>query len=955
MRFGKILLHLEILAGLLGALPTAGAEITDAQLRSGLTQLAALLAADVPKDARWVLAESQGRRFGIFAQEEDVFRTEGNTFLFDEKPGVEARILFLSTGMPYTAKAEKEGDAEPERGEREFRATWKNADVSKDVAAAAEWLIKEAKKNPASPGSGDADPFGGNDSGNSGNPLATHQQTALLWAAVLQRTGHEAESLTLARAALTNADDKRRKQLLDGCFDTRATQAFQQVMEDFAKQHDWNKLRDALAGLVNQYPLGWKLRDAVRVFLHNVTARAKLPAVPPLQTARPLSDADQKVLLAWLQELEAGKQLEYSRWSLPALPNEEGEEPPEVQKSRAAFPRSHGFAAIPLLAALLGDETLTRVDLNRGQGMGFGRHGYSGGNHEDAITKLQNAYNALPKPMTRAQLAWNLLERALPGDMRRSGSENLKELAPEIISWYTSFKDAAPADLALAYLEAGDSDRNILKLAMEMTDPKKFARLENSMLEQAQVYDMTNLVPFVEKLGPEKGRAFVTKVRQKLEGELSRYGSDSQTSQRKQMESSLKRLETAATGVKKKLDLKEVLAVLAAYDPGEPNEDQMEVREAYEEFAKLMRKRPVAERLELIFAALPDFKSPSLGVNMLHFALRGDPEADGVKLKPEERLALLERTRPQWQKLLDASAPDTEENRQGLLSQLVAALEELVTGAVPREELSQLSILGDRGDAILRQRATTLLAGQKAEPLPSAAAIKSDDRQKLLAEWSKKPAAEMTRDLETLPVDQLLALNETLARSSDIPGNFKEYIGLIQTVQVKDVADAAPWQAFRGKAWSKDTLVALAAQISSYGGGRLVVQLQRQAPLFGFKLQVSEVPKFKGMWQAQQLENTAENLGENLPKIGKRLSAASFQQARVNAQWLWLDSPKVEASKETPKAGNDDEEAAESLQEMREEELKAWEALSKVVENSKGLPTQMTFISAPTAELVKKD
>lgn len=951
MRFRKALLHLEILAGLLWTLPTAGAELTDAQLRGGLTQLAALLAADVPKDARWVLAESQGRRFGIFAQEEDVFRTEGNTFLFDEKPGVEARILFLSTGTVYTVKAESEGGNETERREREFRATWKNAGVTKDVAAAAEWLTKEAKKSSASPGSGDTDPFGGSDSDNSGNQLATHQQTALLWAAVLQRTGHEAESLTLARAALTNADDKRRKQLLDGCFDTRANQAFQQVMEDFAKLHDWSKLRDALAGLVGQYPLGWQNRDAVRVLLHNVTERAKQPAVPPLQTARPISDADQKVLLAWVQELEAGKQLEYSRWSLPALTNEDGEENRAVQGNGAAFPRSHGFAAVPLLAALLGDDTLTLVDLNRGQGMGSGSFG---GRDEDAVTKLQNAYNALPKPMTRAQLAWNLLERVVPSELRRSGSENLKEQAPEILSWYNSLKDSTPADLALAYLEAGDGGQEIIKQAMEVTDPKKFARLENSMLEQAQIYDLSNLVPFVEKLGPEKGPAFVTKVRQKLEGELSRYGSDNQDRQRKQMESSLKRLETAAKGEKKKPDLNELLVMLAAYDETAEEEDLVAAREAFQEFPKLMRKRPAAERLDLILAALPDFKSKSLAVNMLQYALHGD-ESDGEKIKPEERVALLERTRPHWQKLLAASTNEKDGQSQNLLIQLVAALERLVSGDVQQRELSQISILGDRGAVILRERATALLAGQKVDPLPSAAEIKSDAREKLLAEWSKKTTDEMTRDLETLPVDQLLALNETLARSSDLPGSFKEYVGLIQSVQLKDVADAAPWQAFRGKAWSKDMLLALARQVSTYSGGRLVVQLQRNAPLFGFKLQVSEVPKFIGMWQVQQLENTAENLGENFPKLGKRLSAASFQQARANEQWIWLDSPTVEASKETPKAGNDDEEAAESLLEMRQEELKAWEALSKAVENSKALPTVLTFLSAPTAELVKKD
>jgi hypothetical protein len=242
------------------------------------------------------------------------------------------------------------------------------------------------------------------------------------------------------------------------------------------------------------------------------------------------------------------------------------------------------------------------------------------------------------------------------------------------------------------------------------------------------------------------------------------------------------------------------------------------------------------------------------------------------------------------------------------------------------------------------------------EPLPRADSIKSEERQKLLADWGKKTVAEISRDLETLPLERVLALNETLLRSSDeVPTSMKEYIGLIQTVKIKGVADAAPWQAFRGKAWSKDTLVALAKQISSYSGGHLMVQLQRRAPLFGFKLHVSEVPKFSGNnWQANRLENVVENSGEKLPNLGKRLSTASFQQMRTNVQWVWLDAPKVEASKETAKAGNDDE-AAESLQLLRVEELQAWEVLSTATSDAKAFPTSLVFLSAPTAALVKKD
>lgn len=52
---------LFLLGPCLGAAGARGADLSDAQLRDGLTKLAAFMAGDVPRDARWVLVQSQGR------------------------------------------------------------------------------------------------------------------------------------------------------------------------------------------------------------------------------------------------------------------------------------------------------------------------------------------------------------------------------------------------------------------------------------------------------------------------------------------------------------------------------------------------------------------------------------------------------------------------------------------------------------------------------------------------------------------------------------------------------------------------------------------------------------------------------------------------------------------------------------------------------------------------------
>jgi hypothetical protein len=949
MRIRKSLLQLEILAALALAVPAGGVDLSEAQMRDGLTKLAGLVAGELPKNARWVLATSQGQRFGIFTEAEDVFRTEGNTFLFDEKPGAGARLLYMSTGAVYSVKAEGAGGGdETAESQRQISATWKEANVSADVTAAVEWLLKEEKKAATAPPSEDAGPLDGG-SASQNNPLLAHQQTALFWAAVLQHTGHAAEAMTLVRAALGHADEKRRKQLLDDFFNRRGNQAYQRVLQDFSRQHDWTKLRDALAALVHQFPLGWQRRDAVRVLLHHVTERTRLAAVPPLKTTRPLSAADQQRLLDWVKGLEDGKPAEHRRWTLPPLPNEGNAERADAGPS--AFPREQGLAAVPLLAALLADDTLTFVGV--GMNQDYGDQDFFNA-EDDAITRLRSAYRSLQKPHTRAQLAWDQLSPVLPDELQRTDSENLVEVVPEVLAWYASVKNDTPGDLALAYLEAGSHGEDILAHALTLSDPKKLARMEHAMLEQANIYGLNeSFTSLVEKLGPTKGAAFVASLRQKLEGDISRFSSNDQERQRKQMEAGLKRLEAAAKGEKKTPDLKSLLTLLSAYDPQAEGADQMELREALQELPKMALKLPAAERLDLILGALPGFKSPSMELYMLRFAVRERGfERDAAK--PAERLALLERTRPHWQRLLAGQPGMTEDESTSMLIQTLMALE-LMMDHKQQSGLIEISALGPRGTRLLQEQGAALLAGQKVPPLPQAASFKSGERKQLLAEWSKKTPEEISRDLTTLDLDKLLALNDMLARDSDIPDNLKAHMALIHEVKITDVADAAAWQAWRGKTWSRDTLLALATQVSTSSGGRLAVQLQRKTPLRGFTLHIAPAKKADADWQTQFLQSASQQMGEKLPQLGKRVTVGFFEQARTNLQWIWLDAPVTETPKEAAKAANEDGESAEMLQHMREQELKTWAALSKAASETKPLPTSLYFISAPTSEFIKKD
>ncbi len=767
----------------------------------------------------------------------------------------------------------------------------------------------------------------------------------------LSKSRPEAEALRLGKLAFGDANEEKRKQMLDGFFNSLAAPAMQELMRAFGESRDWAKLRDGLDALVKKFPQGWQQRDAVRVFLHHVTERAKLPAEPPLKTKPPLPEADQKLMLAWVNEMEGGKSPGYSRWTLPALPDAETQ---GERVNATDFPHSHGLAAVPLLAALLSDDTLTSVGAANLNDRGYS---FSSGSNDDAAQKLRNSYSQLQKPPTRAALAWSALERVLPNELRSGDESDHAALAPDILAWHESVKDASPADLALAYIEAGDRDDDVLAHALTLTDEKKMARLENAMIENVSVYDLNNLEPLVEKLGA-KAAPFIAKVRQKLEGDLSRLG-DGQEQQRKQMESAMKRLEATAKGEKKKADLPGLLGELAKFDPqAQEEEDQMVMRQAYQELPKLMKKLTFAARVEAIVKALPDFKSTAFAAQMLSFALRSESEP-----KAEERLAVLERTKEHWTRLLDrkeeASANDesADDEPPGLLVQTVGALQTLATGTANFEAGRYLGALGPRGAKLLREHGAALLAGQKPAPLPQVSGISSDTRKQALAEWASKSAAEIQSGIAALEIEKLIVLNEALTREPDLPPNLKTYIAQIHNVIFTGVTDKTPWQALRDHAADRPTVIDIARRVSTFeGAGFLSATMQRGVPVFGWKLIVKEETKPPKNWQFQQLKSRAENIGEHLPKLAKRAAIGFFGAGRMNANWTWFDAPITEAPDEKTPAPSKPENdelagAAASMHEARNDEVRGWQTVFKALEESKPDAATLFFFSAATPTL----
>jgi len=912
----------------------------EAQIREGLIKLAAHIAADVPTSARWVQVETEGQRSGIFGDHQgDPFRIEGNVLLISEKKEVEARIVSVNSATAATIKhisqAEKMTPQDYQRGQ--MPATWKDADLAKDVAAALEWLGKVVAKKGGS--TSNNDPFGGS-SGEGGPP----QVRALIWAALLMHTGHAEEAVKMAAIVLKDADEETHKEVLDASFERVASMRYMRCLMDFAAHRQWSRLRDELTALISHFPHGWRQRDAARVFLKHVTARAAFTSEPPFKTTRALPEADQKVLLTWIAELESGKQPPYSRWVLPPL---EGQRQMDGEQT-TTFPASHGLKALPMLAALLTDETLTTSMNVYGGGMFYGVSG------SDAAEKLRSAYSQLMKPSTRAELAWSSLQRVIPSELQNSDL-SFADRSAEVLSWYAKIKDLPPAELALNSLEAGDNDELVLAHALRLEDPKKFQRLEKTVIENAQVYSLNNLGPFVTKLGPEKAPAFLTQLRTKLEADLSRYGS-SDNEQQKMLERGMKKLEAAAKGEGGKIDLDAALQTLMALTDDAEGEAQMDAQDAYQLLTEAVKKMPQLERLTLLLPRIPEFKSGRFAGALIQIAQSNGEDKPTLLTQPQ-RQTLLSTLKTSWNPFLEKQrSQETTAQQLSTLMPMAFCLSAITGKPLDQDLIYKLEGFGTRIVPVYDAWIDAVLNEKEPPAWPDATTISEADRKQMITTLGAKTLAEMRAEIAKLSLPQLLALSDHLQHLEELPASWKSYLSSIQVIECADSAEAALWQGWLGKAWGHETILGLTQQAAKSESGKvLILQLLRPALIFGWKLTILPQAKLTG-WTKNTFQDLRQGLGDSMPKLAKRIVSGQFSNGRSHANWTTFDTPVMDAAKAPAlPTGDDLQAAAKLMKHKRNEEAEAWKTIQDSFNKEDSNPARGTpmvhLISVSTTTL----
>lgn len=943
--------------------------LSDADIENGLRALPALLGVRL-EGARWGRVEALAYA-GQYGRAD--FEFKGNAW----KLASDAASVQTADGMQV-----KLSDSEPTgEGRREtvVQGKWEEINIADDVAPLCDWLEKAAKKEAQAEAGKAADPDGSNDNGGIDiYALGRLRVTALRWAVALEASGHHAEALKVAAAVLKPLTQEKRAQLLDALVSAAASGELARRMEAFAGDHDWKKLGDALQSLIVAYPRGWPQLNAVRILKKRVDHRVA-NASPALKPARPLTAEQIGIVEAWIKDTEAHGSVErYDCWLLPPI----GERAPP-QKS---FPASLGLAAVPLLAAMLGDDTLTLSTPSR-SGMGYEGVGYNfdpfgGGNdstdEDGQVTALHRIYQQLPRPFTRSELAAVLLTRILPQELQSSEHGALDGSSVQtVMEWWQEVKDLKPVDLALAYAEQRHHAQQAIPLILEKGDQAAIGKLEEILLAQAEPYSLDGLAPVVAKLG-DRAKPFMAKLKRVIEAKLTQRNRDDADTK--------KRAEKAIAALERQLAAQSG-DVPAAQILSEIIEKKTTYRDSYMALQVSLSKLPESERVRLLLEKaliMPD-EQTALALVAYAIALPKSNDRNGEAL-PEDivdaqiaattksttlpvkkaRVELLAANKSTWAKLLHldfASAPQVSALRDYKKIQFVAALEAFLRADdkwYPKldAEYRRLQPLGTRLTAIYVARGEEMLEGKEPAPMPDAKTPAAADVAKVWDELRALQPDALYARLPQVDPSMVLALNEKLAGEKEWPESFTK-----ASRQITSVTVPAAWEAWKGREVTGESVFELATACTTGVDAthKLAAVLQRQFPLEGWSLTIEMTDVQRGSWEQYQFAQIAKSLGNKLDEASRvGIGWTTLPSEARNGGISWLNQPtkptKPAEGSETAQSPAPSGDSEGALKELRRGEEAFWRRVLDWKDERTamhGEPLMFMFSSA-SASVVKK-
>lgn len=570
----------------------------------------------------------------------------------------------------------------------------------------------------------------------------------LIFAAQLHQTGHPEEANRLAAAVFSLGLPP--EQVIDSAVNRLATREYSLVVASFVTTRDWSAYHQGLQKLVTRYPRGWDDFGAIQILLPAVANRvADTPPPKPVLEGVVLNPE----AVAALDEIFLGKkgatdeaaiqQFITARRIPPASvtpqmreqiiayleSNQENrssgawliQDPQAFQgNSPEARLKRLGVEALPVLAAFAKDGTLvTRMN------SGSSRSSYSS-RSDSAEEKLLKSYQKLRRPLSRGEIACELLAATLPSGEDTNQPEVLAESA---IGFWKANRGKTQLELIKEFITSESYSQKSQSLALLSGMPEDAARqlFEQFAAQEGNAMSSGEAVRNYLKIHKGSAKAFFaaysTALKAEMEGQDPEMSSGGyQIRQAGGVDAYLKKLSLLVGGESPQ---KMLFEIAKAEKP-----DLRQIRGILE----TLDQRPKEEIITMILEATIIARSPETRIAFLsaldrqEFPVRTRTENDEATASTEQPIpsSLIEK----WTTLLT----DNRITKSREIVSFVTAV--VLEGLYSSSDMENLRMIGFLDHHAYRQivldRAQERVSGKALTPIPDGSKVTSEQVLKLL-------------------------------------------------------------------------------------------------------------------------------------------------------------------------------------------------------------------------------
>ena len=794
----------------------------------------------------------------------------GNAWLVREEKGV-VELIVDHTRRVRARRAK--GDEDESAGKLPT-AQIQEADLAKDLAT-----LTAALKPGGKPVNRAIRVGGQYLSGNEALPAMA--AGAVLFAAHLQRQGRAEEAQSILRGALAYAPGPG---TLDSAVSRIADARLRLLGEAFFAERDHADYARAIEKLAGEFPRGWQSRAAALLLAKRAAEQKPAPS-----SNDPVAKKAAALLLSLKKDQVESLPLE-SNW-LFAVPGEApqprryrgrrmmmsgGSAPEGALAEFFAQPR----AAFSGVARLLDDRRLLplwRDDISD-SGVSF----FNSETGDEQRIRLE--YNKLSRPLELRELAWALIEKVLPDNLRSEIDDLETGRTEKVLAWFSTISAMNDDDLAWTALRQSDgaNDSNFapaLGFLVQKGNAASQKRLADVFLDPAVWSNgaddgvLTQVEAYAAKLGPaaaafgEKLRPIVaTAVKAQNAEQMSNFGEGMNAEMRKMYE-------RQADGQLKKFDqifkpqgLAEMLAELA-------NADKESSMEMWETLQGQLGKVPWAQAEAQLFQLAPKVKDPAVRSGILSLIMQHESEeSPGKKTAPAAPDAA---TRAAIETLLADPTP-LPEPIYWVASARDFSDMTAVTFALPRVPEADrarwqehLQKTPEFALAWLKAHARALAAAQPAPPMPAASRVPAARADEILKEVVALPPDKILPALLARTPDEQAAVIEQLGKSAEWPPAFVQARLLVTSSQNDDeelrkVFDVSRWTGRKFDETVRKEITEDAEKAALDGHG-CMISVSPVGLLGGLKVIVQQPNRGPGNLDKKQLSSSKTPLLEGQP------------------------------------------------------------------------------------------